>query len=212
MKSGLGSPPNRSLISDQDGNVTRPWAIWAQQAVDTINYKSAVLDIQQVSSSVSTINLTNGFGTQYKRYTIDLIDVTFSAATSLLQLLVSIDKGATYVTAAASYMWGLQSTLYSAGVSTWANSVSDTALHLTSVNATSTAHNILCGTISIYNPSSGSSYTMLKWDLSYRNATPDVIQVQGTGMYLANTAVNAIRLLPTSGNVASGTIVVTGFN
>lgn len=212
MKGGLGAPPNRSLISDQDGNVTRPWAIWAQQTVDTVNYKSAVLDIQTIKTAVATVDLKNGFGTQYRRYTIDLIDLTFSAATSLLQLLVSTNQGTSFITAAASYMWGLESTLYSAGVSTWANSVSDTAIHLTSVNATNTAHNILNGQIHIYNPSSGSSYTMVKWDLSYRNATPDIIQVQGTGMYLANTAVNAIRLLPTSGNLASGTVTITGFN
>jgi hypothetical protein len=68
----------------------------------------------------------------------------------------------------------------------------------------------VCGFARLYSPGSSTLYKRVTGEIGYYAATGHQQGIVCSGAYLSATAVNAFRVLTTSGNIASGTIRVYG--
>lgn len=213
MAINLSTPPFGLPVTDARGNLTVSWVGWIQNLYDTVRYKGIVLDVQDASTSAD-IKFKTGITDAYTRYEIEIVNASWSAATTLLNLLVSTDRGTTWKTGGTDYAYGMQAVVYSAGPIVSIdddNSTGAAAISLLDKNATNTAGNVFNGKIVIYNPAA-TVKTMISWDMNYNGASGDLTNIKGLGQYLTADVVNGIKLVPTSGTITSGRFILTGFN
>lgn len=208
----LGIPPVMAPFAVGGDPPSKEWVAWFQAVRSFTNQSNIILDQQRSTTAASEILLTSNITDKFIKYRIDCVNLTFSAATSLLQFQVSTDGGVTYKSGASDYKWGLTSnTLTTVPTDVADMDTADSKIQLCTTDNTNDANNVLNGYIDIYNPCGGSNYTMVTWSLYYNTASADLVYVQGAGSYLANTAVNALRIFPSSGNV-TGKFTLTGIN
>ncbi len=209
----LSTPPFGLAITDQNGNLTVAWQGFIQSLHDTVAYHGIVLSVQDASASAD-IEFVTGLTNHFIRYEIDITNASWSAATTLLNLLVSTDRGTTWETGASDYAYGVKSVQYSSGPTVADDDDSSTgaaAISLINKNATNTADNVFNGKIIIHNPAA-TVKTMITWDLNYNGSSGDLINIKGIGQYLTADIINGIKLVPTSGTITAGRFTLTGFN
>ena len=207
----LKSPPTMDPMSAGGEQNSKGWTGWFHNLYDAVTNSQTLLDSSDASTS-ATVEFVTGINSDYKKYKIDLINLTFDAATSILDVVVSTDKGATYATGGSDYKWGVESAVLTTAVLIDQDGLTaDSKIPLLLANVTNTANNILNGVIEIHNPAD-TNHTMITWDIAYGTTGGDLVQAKGVGKYLATTPVNGIKIYPSSGNIVSGRFVLTGIN
>jgi len=121
---------------------------------------------------------------------------------------VSTDGGSTFKAGATDYNWAYN-VCSDAGANTPIGAVTDTSAVLTGGVTNGNASGIN-GTVRLTSPSSAAVNKMVIYDLDYIANSGVLVRIAGCGRYTAVTAVNAIRFLFTSGNLATGTIRLYG--
>lgn len=148
----------------------------------------------QTASNSSSLDFTSGIDSTYPNYLFVYEDI-LPASSTLLKVRVSTDAGSSW-----------ESTNYVAIVST-----DTTAIVMTSANMDTASGGGACGQLTICNPSSGSNYKRIYGVGSYMAATSVYAATSTGGMWHgATTAINGVRFLMHSGNIASGTIRLYG--
>jgi len=207
----LSTPPTMDPMTQGGDPNSRGWTGWFHNLYDAVTNSQTLLDSSDAATS-AYIALTSSITSDYKKYKIDLINLTFDAATSILDVVVSTDKGATYATGGSDYKWGCESAVLTTAVLIDQDGLAaDSKIPLLLANVTNTANNILNGSIELHNPAD-TNHTMITWDIAYGTTGGDLVQVRGVGKYLATTPVNGIKIYPSSGNIVSGRFVLTGIN
>jgi len=181
------------------------------QWVPTINaapgISGALVNLQNLTAA-SSASLVFTLPSGYKRFKLMMEGIKAAASSQVLLLQVSEDGGSTWKTA-ATY---LSQSAYGAGTSLsgyWNNAASGVllanAFDLSTVNA-------MTGEVLIPAAVPSGQYTMIsfKADMNFPVAN-GLYTISGAGMWTGDTgAINAIRLIMTSGNILSGTASLYG--
>jgi len=163
------------------------------------------------ASSSTTIDFT-GLSSTYKTYKIIITDLI--AATNTVNLLIRLGTGGTptYDTGsnygwAVGYLQGSPTT--GAALGAVQGNLSDTSFRINSNSITNTSTKPVNGEITLYNPSQSSTFHALDSRINFFENSL-ICQNWATALYKSSTAVTAIRLFMSSGNIASGTIQLYG--
>lgn len=150
------------------------------------------------ASSSSSINFTGLSSSSYTHYNLVYNFITSTSATTLT-FLISTNNGSTWIT--ASYLSGAWSTPVSSTTVTNSNVAVYGYLSTATNNTTSWA-----GQSFFFNLSNGSAF------LSMGEATNTLGNRCEFNSYNPAVNVNAIRIIATSGNIASGSFSLYGIN
>ncbi len=156
------------------------------------------------AATSATVDIT-GLTSTYKDFLIVFDHVKVATAGANLQLRVSTDNGATYVSGAGTY--GYACTNFNSSTS-FGNSNSATFIQV-SPNISASADKQVNGYLFIHSPQTADNTHINGQNTCWNNAGNATNIIVG-GMYLANTAVNGIRFLMSAGNINSGDFTLYG--
>ena len=172
-----------------------------------------VLLEQHTASNSATLDFTTAISAAYDEYLIEVLDLLPATAGAAPLLCVSTDGGSTFQ--ASAYYWSQNNTQIggATGGANGASNVSDIVLWGDSAGAGqgNGAANTFSGSFRLFNPLGTATYKYVRGEgLGHYNGNNSWYQFSMGGFWLATTAVNAFRVLYSSGNIASGTIRVYG--
>lgn len=158
------------------------------------------------ASAAAAADITSGIDSTYSRYKLILTNVVPATNNVNVYMRVSTDGGSSFI-ATASYDWGTYgydgggSVLDSSALGGNAMVLTGNATNVGGINNLSTQSGQF--TIEFDNPSSSSVYKPFQWVGTWFNnrATPSISRSSGSGYYKATTAIDAVRILPNSGNI-----------
>jgi hypothetical protein len=158
----------------------------------------------QVASGSSVIEFT-GLSNAYNNYRIDINDFLASTAGATFQIRVGTGGTPTWQTG-TSYEW--RRGYYATSVAT-NNSIADDKIVVSGAIGTTTSQAVN-GFIRVYAPSQASNWHMIYTEIQFKTNTSEQVILYSCGWYAATTAVTAIRLYMSTGNLAAGTFRLYG--
>jgi hypothetical protein len=163
---------------------------------------AATLDI--VSRNVGSLSGAI-FQSDYDEYVIELVNVQVGTNDAGILGRVSTDGGATFsaTTDARTFQYGAANNTTSGGGATGATSWD------ISGNQSNASTNCLVGFLKLYNPLSAALYKQLVGCVAWGHTGVDWISTEYSLIWKTITAINAFRLLPSSGTM-TGTVRVYG--
>lgn len=164
----------------------------------------------QTASNSSSIDFTSNINSNYKKYEIEFINVIPQTDDVDLTLRVSTDGGSTFITSSDySYItYGMNSS-----VSTFyaSNASATSRIKFTGDNMGNSTGESCSGIVNIYNPADTTNYKNLTATVVKRSSLARFSQYECGGSYIGSvSAINGIRFLAESGNIASGTFKLYG--
>jgi len=172
--------------------------------------QALVLIATATASSSASVEFTN-LSSAFSKYIVEFIDVVPATNDVLLFARFSTDNGSTYPT--TTYLSSVETSANANWVfsNTPANSIGIISSNGAGYGLSTTIARALEGSFELYNPSSTTINKKCVFKGSYINALGDRSHFIGQGIYTSNTsAVNAIRFLMSSGNIASGIFKLYG--
>lgn len=206
-----GIPGRLFFASDTGAGYYDDGSTWHQ----IVSVPGLMLLEEHTASSSSELDFTTCFTSAYDDYDIRIVDLVVGTAGATIELQCSTNGGSSYDTG-SNYAWAV---LYgtSGGGSGINNADSDTAIQLRNSGGSGAPGNPvpLVAAMSVQGPLSAAAYKSFHGTL---NAPAQADVGSGhyadicalSGVYKSTTAVNAFRLLPSTGNFASGTVRVYG--
>jgi hypothetical protein len=163
-----------------------------------------VLVGQLTASNSATLDFTSMITSGYDDYVVVFVDVVLASNGTSLSVLFSSDNGSTWDTGAHydTAMLQINQASY-AGNASWSGGTSG---YVTNAFSNSSG-NSLNGRMEMFNPSS-SNYKFATFDSTTMKSDGNFYRNTGSLRYMSTSAVNAFRILSTSGNITSGTIRV----
>jgi hypothetical protein len=162
---------------------------------------------QYTASSSASLNFTTCISATYDEYRFEFVNVVPATNAVEMYMQVSTDGGSSWVagTSYTSWWWG-----FSTGGATQGGGTSRGALRMGETTAwhNSSLYGVV-GYVNLYSPASTALHKQIEGKVSgkYNNAgSPASYGSIFGGTYDNTTAVNAVRFLFASGNIASGTI------
>ena len=150
---------------------------------------------EQTASASATIDFTTGIDSTFTSYMIEIINAIPATDAAVLNLRVGTGATPTWVT--------------SANYDTNASS-GQTSMIFSNATSNTATNGGICGKLDIYNPSSGSIATLIRGHTISVTNVPLSTTLDCYGRYDQVTAVTAIRLFMSSGNITSGTFRLYG--
>ena len=163
----------------------------------------AVLIASGSATNVASLVFTDLVNT-YGRYQLVIHDVTPATDGASLNMQVSTDNGSTFVTT-ATYNWALMfARIRSTGGAANGNEGvwQDTSMRIMSNMGTAVGEDG-AAIIDIYDPTNTNHYTRISTRATILSAQPETRTSSVAGEYSATTAVDAFRILMSTGNIAS---------
>jgi hypothetical protein len=165
------------------------------------------------ASSSATIDFLSGIDSTFAEYELHFQSVIPATSTATLNLRISQD-GSTFVTN-SKYDYGFTK-VNNSGTSSASGASAVAAIVLTPALSSATGDGGTSGIIRLYNPASTASDKLMTWSLSDRSSTSSNLEfVSGGGVFTNGSTsqtspVLGLRLLASSGNIASGTFKLYG--
>ncbi len=175
--------------------------------VDTQIGNAPTLVSTATASTSATIDFTLPSG--YKSFEIKVISLVPSTDNVAMWIRVSTDGGATFAAGASDYVY--QRNIQNGNTAAPALSSPDTKIIILGGNIGNGSGRYFNSIIKVFDPSNASINKNISVDFyTFRS---DSIYSIGfvNGVYKFNTAINAIRILMSSGNIASGTFELWGY-
>ncbi len=207
---------NDELRYDGDGStvggikIAKKSDVTALQAlVANLAESGQVLISRQAASSSATIDFT-GLSSTYDRYILQVCSAKPATDDVALELRVGTGAGPSYQT--SNYYWGNTNMR---GTTTFAGgSASDVALFVSGLSGGGAGVGNAAGeniqtTIEFSNPDSA-DFMQVSWRSTFMRADGTSCTVVGGGCYNVAGAITAVRLLFSSGNIASGDFILLG--
>lgn len=152
-------------------------------------------------SAVATLDIALGSANMYE---IDLINI--APATDAQEFFARFSQSGSFLSGAADYNWNIVTN----GASV--TDASDSEMRIAD-NCGNAANELTTVTLRIFRPSVGSFAKTMIWHGRSVTATPTLIETSGGGQLIANTnAIDGVRFMYTSGNIASGYYAVRSYS
>ena len=181
----------------------------------SISSGGLVLLATATASASASIDFTSSIDGTYEEYELHVIDLIPATDNTAVWLRVSNDAGSTFKAGATDYEYATFSNRSGAGtpigvVSTGVNNIPLSGGLLGVSNVATQSFNSI---ITIYNPSNSASKPIVSASAVYLNGggALDIVNTRINGMYTTGAlAVDALRILTSSGNIASGEFKLYG--
>lgn len=158
-------------------------------------------------SGAAAVDFT-GLTTDYDDYVIDLVGVAPATDAVEFHLRLSTDNGASF-DSGSNYLWARETNASNAGGAR-EGSQGDTAIDLTNDNGNDTDED-MNGLIFLHQPMDASRRTSVIAHLGLYDSGGRIVYIHTAGSYEGSTQnTDAVRLLFSSGNIASGKAVLYG--
>jgi hypothetical protein len=169
------------------------------------------LETHAASTSASLAFTTCISGSTYHEYVVSFRNIVPATNTTHILLQVSTNGGSSYDTG-SNYGWGAWRA--SGGGATQAGATTDTSIGLDGsggISSTASKGGFV-GRFSLYDPLNGAQFTRIKGEFGANDDGGTVADVVSmiAGSYKVTTAVNAFRIIATTGNLTSGTVTCYG--
>lgn len=169
-----------------------------------------------VSSPVTSVDFVHGtggviFDGTYKLYAVEILSLVPSTDAVRLMMRTSANSGVSYDSGAADYKWNGTVVTSSVSLGSVGNSSAQLEIGGASLSCGNASNENCYARIIIQDPSASTLYkniTMYSGIVSAATAEPQSSQIIGHRQ--ATTAINGIRFLMSSGNIASGTFKLYG--
>ena len=160
----------------------------------------------QTASSSATIDFVLPSG--YYKFVIVFTGLAPATDNVGFWMRTSTDGGSTFDSGAGAYSWA-HSIAQAASVS-YAGSNADTELVIKDGSLGNATNETSSGSVSVLNPSAA-TYTHVTYEASTMITDGTIRQLAGAGFRASAADVDAIRFLMSSGNIASGTFKLYGW-
>jgi hypothetical protein len=165
---------------------------------------AAINPVTTLTASASAALEFTSLATGYD-YRIEMEDITPATNGVNLQLQVSTDNGSTWKSGASDYLWSLLSNHSSTATASGATSSGAVAQLVLAQSISNSSADGVSGTIRIKRPNVTSNAKKLTTEINSCNSSSQRQNIRGAGTYAGSTtAVNAVRLIMSGGNIASG--------
>jgi hypothetical protein len=164
---------------------------------------------QHTASTSATLDFTTAISATYDEYQIEFVNVIPASNNVALYMRMSTNGGSSYDTSSIyDFTAGYA---YSGGVGVGASATNSDRITLIDAVGNSSNYGVR-GSIRLFSPGSTALYKSVLGQLMRDDASAlGIVLITGVGgVYKSATAVNALRFLYSSGNIASGTIRVYG--
>jgi hypothetical protein len=173
-----------------------------------------VLLEEHTASNSAELDFTSWYSSSYDDYLIEFVSVIPATNDVQVTLQMSTNGGSSYDTG-SNYSWGLF--LFAIGGSGIVGSNSDTSITVGHGIYTTGSQWAFAGSIHLNDPANAAIYKFLHGTIFGLESSnfPSGSRVEGAtfaGAYLVVTAVNAFRVICSSGNIASGTVRIYGLS
>lgn len=183
----------RTILNIENGAEVNDWVVLASGTV----------------SSAASLDFT-GLSTTYRAYQIVVTQFVSASDNVLLYLRTSDDNGSSFDAGAADYHHLRMGSLTSAP-STVVGGGSAGDAQILIANTGTGAGEAIDAKITIYDPARSALNTRVQWESASSNATAGALTLfNGCGQRAAAEANNAVRLLFSTGNIASGFYTLYG--
>jgi hypothetical protein len=205
----LGGTPSTALL--QAASLTLGWS--GQLAISRGGtggslYAGWDLISTAIASSSATIDFT-GLSSTYSKYVLVISNAVVATNNTAFWLRVGTGGTPTYQSGASDYGWSR--VFGAAGIAGNTNTTADTKILIGSNgNQSNLATRSFNCDISIFNPSQTTDNHPISYAGGYIDSAGSYVYQAGYGTYQSTTAVTAIRILSSSGNIASGTFKLYG--
>lgn len=174
----------------------------------TTSQIAMVLLASATASSSADIQFTNLTG--YTNYLILMNQMLVSTNTAGVEVQYSLDNGSTWRSTSGDYFWQVvaasNTTLTGAASST-------TGFHPTTSSMSNGSGAGACGYVYLEALNSASAQKGCNSRMAYINSTgPTVSSYFADGVFKTTSAITAVRIVASSGNLASGTAQIYGIN
>lgn len=182
------------------------WATY-QLTTQTQLDNRPILISTATASTTATIDFT--LSSSYKSFEIRCISVVPSTDNVGMWIRISTDGGSTFLSGASDYAY--QRSILSGTTYTGTLTATDSKIAVVDSGIGTGTGRYCNTTISVFEPSISSMYKNIaaKQYIYRSDGAYNIREING--VYLSNTAVNAIRILMSSGNIASGTFELWGY-
>lgn len=177
------------------------------------NSGGLVLLDTKVASSSASLNFTTGINNTYNSYIFEIDDLKPSVDATNMLVRTSTDGGVSYDSGASDYSFTNTTMENGNTVTGFGNNAANSITITGGVNAFgNAAGETICGQIRLYSPSNSVNRKKLTWDIigTSSAATAGEIHINGGGARKATADVDALQILPSSGNWVSGTVRLYG--
>lgn len=169
-----------------------------------------LLEEHTANNTSTELDFTTGITSTFDTYQIEIVNLVPATNNNDIFMQVSTNGGSTWDTA-AHYDWGLFRWVGGGGTGV-TGGAADTGISLTgTLSVLPNGSGGLSGTLKVFNPLSGAAPTLITGQLVYiATSVTDTVGWTLAAAYTPTTAVNAIRIVCSSGFLASGTARVYG--
>lgn len=177
---------------------------FTQFQADTVAKGGMVLLEQHTANNSATLDFTSCITSAYDDYLIEFVNLLPASGTNYCLMRFSTDGGLNF-DANNNYEYAL-AYVYTAAEAIGGTSASDTKIVVCGSNWASGTLGAI-GSVRLIDPLNPSLHKGAVIDIAYyHDSVNGVLRVYGFGRYKSNSAVNAFRILASSGNLASGTV------
>jgi hypothetical protein len=159
------------------------------------------------AAAQATLDVTGLVG--FRHYQIVLDRMVPATDADVLWMRTSADGGASYASAAASYLWAKNTVVATTPANTATGSNSDTEIELTS-GVDSVLNNGASGVIWLIRPSLATRCPIL-YSMSAHDGAGVWYSANGAAERAAAAIVDAVRFMFSTGNIASGNYALYGY-
>lgn len=165
------------------------------------------------ASSSTSLDFTASITSTYRAYMFVIEDLAVATDDVALWLRVSEDAGSNWKSSASDYAYvgfgkdsSANQAIVSSGAAQFALNVAGTGAGIGNA-----AGKTLSGTVIVHNPSGSSKNKRIQSHVAYAASANNTAYMTGGASYIGTTnALNGVRFLASSGNLASGTITMFG--
>ncbi len=170
------------------------------------NVGAFVLLEQHTAASSATLDFTTAITSLYDVYQFEMVNLV-PASDANLHILFSTNGGSSYLS--ANYKYGIAPINDGGSVAGPVSSTSDSKI-LAWGTIEATASLGVCGTFKLFDPLNASYGKAMTFTGGNQQSNGNYYGFTGAGFNTGTTAVNAVRFLFSTGNIATGTIRVYG--
>lgn len=160
------------------------------------------------AAASASLDFTAAISGAYDVYRFELVDVLPATDNVHLYLQVSFDGGSTWQTTTGDYAWTFMYSDSSPSVGSGGSGGFSTGAFgiVTGIDTGGSAGQIgVSGTLTLINPAAAQRHKITS-DMTYHGNSGQFVRLWSQGYNTGATAVNAVRFIPSSGDIASGKI------